>query len=849
MGLINHNINNLNGGVSQQPPEARFDNQVESMENCLITVAQGLRRRNPTSLLGVADVSHSANTVIHSYSRGDGQRQYAITLSDDGLKVYDPEDAIDFSKTVESVGETDVVTSWAGTDWKKDIRFVTVGDTTWVLNRSKIVDYNEDSILEEDSSIYYTPIYVRSVIVKGTQLGAGLFLSYATDGYLRCTVSYNGVNYISTSGRYQKTQAFTTGITTNFTKNARTLLKSAIGQIPNVAWNGNAIVAEAAATQTTTVNFTWIPYSGSSYGLMHSKSVIVKSESQPDGYSAFYWIKRTFDEGSSTSKGFTYQVRINGFIYTYNHESSITAASGIATAINNDVTNNPDVYARSEGSIVYINSANDFKFDSGDSWGNQASFGWKRSVPKISDLPSSMEGFLESEVGTIAITGTDTDNFTNYYLTWRDDRWTEVHGENMRISFDKTTLPAKLVQVDDTTFEFGFVDDYSVDDAPISYTTVEEKEAFSNRWVNIWEERLKGDDDSNPVPSFVGRTISNMFFFKNRLGFTADDNVILSEAGSYYNFFATTAMEILDSDPIDVGIDSNSVSTIKSVNSTSGSLTLWSDNAQFLLSGGEILSPSTTRVSQVSSYSAISKLEPLVVDNEILFFGINGSWLEVMTYNPASLQSDKSSAESLSAHVPEFLPKDSVTVCVSSVHNLVFIFNKLEPTKIYVYKYYITGNERKISAWSTWIFAETIVDINVLNSKLYMLVGTNEILELDLEPYDTSSSFLDRGITAYKSEVVLSRYNVMTNQGVMTTRTEFYMKNIKIQKEGKVDFVIINNERIKETVVNNKHLGRKLIVGGNTSKVDVGLRSEYDVGFEINTISLEGRLQPKSRNI
>jgi len=83
----------------------------------------------------------------------------------------------------------------------------------------------------------------------------------------------------------------------------------------------------------------------------------------------------------------------------------------------------------------------------------------------------------------------------------------------------------------------------------------------------------------------------------------------------------------------------------------------------------------------------------------------------------------------------------------------------------------------------------------------------------------------------------------------MTTREPFYMKNIKVNRQRKGDFVIINNERNNETIVNNKHLGRKLVVGGNTGKVNTGFRTTYDVGFQIDTISLEGKLHMKSRNI
>ena len=39
--IINHNLNNLSGGVSKQPDEARFDNQVEEMINFIPTVSNG----------------------------------------------------------------------------------------------------------------------------------------------------------------------------------------------------------------------------------------------------------------------------------------------------------------------------------------------------------------------------------------------------------------------------------------------------------------------------------------------------------------------------------------------------------------------------------------------------------------------------------------------------------------------------------------------------------------------------------------------------------------------------------------------------------------------------------------
>ena len=49
---------------------------------------------------------------------------------------------------------------------------------------------------------------------------------------------------------------------------------------------------------------------------------------------------------------------------------------------------------------------------------------------------------------------------------------------------------------------------------------------------NGWAGRLAGDDNTNPFPSFVGHTINDIFFFKNRLGILTDCNIIFLFRGS-----------------------------------------------------------------------------------------------------------------------------------------------------------------------------------------------------------------------------------------------------------------------------------------------------------------------------
>jgi len=701
MSVVNHNINNLSGGISRQPDEARFDNQVEDMVNFVPTVSNGLKRRNRLELINSDTVTFTNNMPVHSYDRGDGLEKYNMIIVDNELRIYDINGN---KKTVNSSGTNPLI------EWQNDgnpivehsdCKFLTVGDTTWLLNRNitaKVVDE-----------------------------------------------------------------------------------KTPVGTI----------------------------------------------------YKAFYWIKRSFNDGQNG--GYTYYVSINGNTYS----STGTNSYSSAVAMSNTLNGISGITAKNIGSIVYITSEESFTFGSSDSWGDQASIGWTNSVAKISDLPAKMLGFTEEEVGTIAITGTDKDSFTSYYLKWNGEYWSETAQEGIYYQLSKQSLPAKIVRQSDGTFVIGFVHyDETVDG-----------------FQSVWKNRVKGDGDSNPLPSFIGSKISNLFFFKNRLGFTSEENVILSEAGSYYNFFATTVIELVDSDPIDASVDSDTVSIIRNVNATAGSLTLWSDNSQFVLSGGDVLSPSTTRIGKTSSYACDNNLSPIVLDNELMFFRKIGESFEVLSYRPASINTDTTTADSLSTHIEGYLPSTIDRVVTSSGNNMVFFTDSENRNKIYVYKYFIQNSQKIMSAWSEWELSSTINSLIELDNVLYVLCDDNKICKIELYSLPVTSNFVDVDTTtgihnvSYESRVRLSRFNIETKQGTRIIREPFYVKNIKVNRNGECNLNIINTERGTEKEVLDRFLNRKIFIGGNSEKVYIEFKTSYNGGCNINAISVEGVLKIRSRNI
>ena len=114
-------------------------------------------------------------------------------------------------------------------------------------------------------------------------------------------------------------------------------------------------------------------------------------------------------------------------------------------------------------------------------------------------------------------------------------------------------------------------------------------------------------------------TINDVFFFKNRLGFLTDSNVIFSEADEYFNFFRTTTQQLLDSAPIDVGLSHTKVAVLQHAVPFQEKLMLFSKQSQFVLRGADILSPKTVAISPVTEYDISDSIQPIALGNYIYF--------------------------------------------------------------------------------------------------------------------------------------------------------------------------------------------------------------------------------------
>ena len=361
---------------------------------------------------------------------------------------------------------------------------------------------------------------------------------------------------------------------------------------------------------------------------------------------------------------------------------------------------------------------------------------------EFSDLPTN------ASVGQIfEVVGDDSNAFDNFYVkALSADTYEETVRPGIQYQLNAATLPHSIVPNSSTN--------------PTAFTLQ----------PNTFGERTAGDTSSSPNPSFIGQQISNLFFYKNRLGFLADENVVMSAAGDFFRFFPETVTTILADAPIDVSVSHTKVALLRHAISFNDSLTLFSDSTQFTIDNRGNLTPQTISIIPSTEFENDSSVPPVGAGNFLYFISKKGDYSSVREYY---IQSDTVITDALevTAHVPKYIPKNVVKMSASSNEDILVCLSSESRTKLYIYKWYSDGKQKLQSSWSTWELASgsSILDIQIIENTLYMVVNRSDgvyLESIDLQYLDDTD--LGFNVRADRKFTQTGTYNSGTNTTTWT---------------------------------------------------------------------------------
>tara|TARA_R100001594_G_scaffold55425_1_gene89023 strand:- start:123 stop:2201 length:2079 start_codon:yes stop_codon:yes gene_type:complete len=258
-----------------------------------------------------------------------------------------------------------------------------------------------------------------------------------------------------------------------------------------------------------------------------------------------------------------------------------------------------------------------------------------------------------------------------------------------------------------------------------------------------WQERASGDDETNPLPSFVSKKINDISFFKNRLVVLAGENSIMSEVGGYFNFFRNTVTSLLDTEVIDVGVGGTEVNELFQAVPFSDRLILFSTRTQFALQGETILSPATASISQVTNFDVDTNVDPFTVGPSLFFAFNRGTYSGLREFYRTGDSDIQFDAVESSAQVPRYVKGPIKKISASSHEDIVVVMGS-ETDTMYVYKYFKSAEGSLQSAWCKFVFNNAeLVDMRFIKQALYIVLVRDG--KTYLEKMNLQTGLLDAG--------------------------------------------------------------------------------------------------------
>jgi hypothetical protein len=293
-----------------------------------------------------------------------------------------------------------------------------------------------------------------------------------------------------------------------------------------------------------------------------------------------------------------------------------------------------------------------------------------------------------------------------------------------------------------------------------------------------WADRKVGNDELNPFPSFCDKRISEVLFHANRLGFTAEDFVVMTASGDLKRFFKKTVTKLLDDDPIDVRNAHKDVGFLDSAIGWEGRLLLCSSSGhQFSLVGEPAITPATVRLEHMSSYPQTGKCRPLAAGNSVFFARTAAGFAQL---RELYITRDGIDAAQSTEHVPRYIPGDVINMCGDADAGfLALLPSGGDHQSVYVYCYGALADQKRQKAWARWTFGGRVIGIDYCDGYLYLVRYRLGAVYLDriavANPPDPAATHQDVGVS-YTFQARLSRVYVSDGNGnpLISGRTQLH---------------------------------------------------------------------------
>ena len=719
MAGITQTIPSFVSGISEQPDHLKFQGQLTDIVNAIPDITLGLYKRPGAKRIGTTPLANvqSGGSWFH-YFRDETEGSYVGQVAADGQgRVWRCSDGLQMTTAYGTGGQT-AIQNYLATSEPENLQFLTINDTTFVSSRDST---NANTLVGTTGSAQaYPDAHFAFIELTRTENGR----QYALNAYdnsstttinraTRVKIISDTLDESQGTGQCRGIGVQVFSVNSGSKKNLIFKLNT-LGQQGQIQ-SGND-VEDFACSYSRQIT---LLHGGE--GWVTGDQVTVTMD-QAKGRTVTGSIANNASTKGESPATYTIEVTDHEAIAV---KANIKAIRPAPTPFDADTAVTVDtilgglqaefsgtgITATVIGNGLYLTKSSAFNIEivEDDLMRNMGS-----SVNDVTLLPKQCKHGYIVKVSNARMSDED-----DYYLRFEGENnvdgtgsWTECAKPGIVTSF--TNMPLVIQRTATTTFtvkQFTYAD------------------------------RAVGDDETNPIPSFVGKRINKVLFFRNRLAFLAGENVVLCRPGTVGvpNFWSETALVVSANDPIDIACSSTFPSELFDGIDINTGLVVFSTNQQFLLSSDDtVLNPDTAKLRSISTFNYNKTVAPISLGVTIAYLDNSGKFSRFNEMANIAREGEPNVVEQ-SKVIPTTISKD-VDLLTNSRENQIVAIGKTGSDTVIGFRYLNVGDKRQQSAWFKWKFNNPLTYHFIINDEYFFLDSDYFLQSMRLVQQETDPS-------------------------------------------------------------------------------------------------------------
>lgn len=248
-----------------------------------------------------------------------------------------------------------------------------------------------------------------------------------------------------------------------------------------------------------------------------------------------------------------------------------------------------------------------------------------------------------------------------------------------------------------------------------------------------------GDGRSAPRPNFIGKPITMMTVFQDRLLIGSDAIVNASRPGDYLNFYRKTILSIVDDDPIEMYAQGSEGDTLRYAVLYDRDLVVFGDKKQYAIPGRQTLSARSPNIAAIGAHEG-GDAQPIASGNYVFYPKASTGRTSLHQLQTGTQTASPESFE-VSQQLDSYLNGAPLALTCLTAPDSVFLRTRDNPRIIYAYRYMDAATRERIAdAWFAFEYAEelgTIIGISSYKGTLLIFCMRGAFVvadELDMSP-------------------------------------------------------------------------------------------------------------------